>query len=421
MRKAIRWLAGLVIAFSLSLAFPVHALASVPAVYDQSLYVGSSWSSAGTYSDSVPGEDSADTDGEIVANANNASAVFQEVEIEGSLPSGDSITVTAYAYGANGGTAGTTWTLTSADVGKEVALPSDVTDAWGLSFLSNASSSSPGEWWLKYTWSTDRELSSTGEILWVTPTWANSPGTSAPSPGSSGPGVTATTGTSVSGGTTYVTTHVSVYYPPPDWNAITSEVAQKIGALFPPIPAPPTDTDEISASSSITPPEVPGPPALNVPTIVVPSDPPEPGTESVNLLQGFTPIEVPMSSSQAFNIQDPLASLPHTSASAPPVPGQSGIVGFTPSAPTLLTASPLPGFTAPGAALGPGYAPPGTAPMGIMPNFSGPSEAGGGPVPVITGSASGEMPLPGESGEPTPGYTVGGGTSGPSYDFGGGG
>jgi len=385
---------------------------AAPSIYYQTVYVGNEWTISGTYDDSIPEEDASDTNGEIDADSTGATtSYFTSFQFQGTIPTTAIIDISWYSFGPNGGTYIGQSQVSSTQIGQQINAP--YANAWGMSFtITDTDASTPGgQVWLHETWSNATDVSSTGEVIWDTPSWATSGTTT---------GTTSTTSTSSTGTTVDTTVNVTVNAPPPpDWNQITTEIADKIWSQVPPIPAPPTGSDQITASNTIQQPVQTAPPDLQTPTVQTPSSPPEPGTETTDFIGGYTPINVPTSDSTPFNIQDPLANLPHAPTGSEPVPGNVGPTGYTPlvgeSYPT-----PAPGVSAPTAPNGPTFAPPGTAPVGIMPDYTGGQSGTNGPTPTNTSNSTSATPSPASSGAIVPGYTIGAMGAAPSYTFGGG-
>lgn len=394
MQKLRRWVVFCLVSASLfsylSLNIPV-ALAA-PSVYYNSVYVGNVWTGPGTYDDSVPEEDTTDTTGEILANINNAAADFTKYDITGQLGSGATISVQYWYATISGGviqseTQVSSATLSAANLNTTISVPSGVNE---LRFTATETANEGGQWNLVSTWSTDTQLSTTGQINWGTPPWTSS----------GGGGGTVTT-TSVTGNTT--TVDVSVSFPaPPNWDQITSEIADKILSGFPAVPAPPSGSGSITvppviqdptpslSSVQLTPASTQG---LTNPPITAPQAPPETGATTYSFTDGYTPISVPYTGETPFTFSDPTGNLPHSPVGSMPIPGQTPASTLDPS--LVGTTYPAPPYTV------------GIASSGPMPSMSSPNTTGG-PVPTFSGYGGGSFPSPGLTGAALPGYTYGG-------------
>ncbi|RIV28815.1 hypothetical protein D2Q93_02135 [Alicyclobacillaceae bacterium I2511] len=385
---------------------PPMVVLAAPTIYNQSIYVGNVWTGPGTYDDSVAEQDGNDSTGEISANVNNGSAVFTNMELQGQLGSGATITVQYWSttYGSGGVVLSETQVgsanLTAADLGKQLSVPAGVNS---LRFSATETGNEGGEWYLNETWSTDTQLSSTGEILWESPPW----NTSAPGSGS------VTTSTTTTGATADI--NVVVNFPsPPNWDAITSEIANKILSGIPAVLPPPGGLNSITVPAGLTTPNLVGPNlptadtnGLSTPGATVPITPPESIPTSYEFITGYSDISIPFSNSTPFSIGDPIASLPYMPVGSMPIPGATGTAPFVPSAPSLTYPDPQPSGTLPIFSSGP---------IPSLPDSSG----GLGPVPSFSSTGVSD-PVPSESSSTAPTYTYLPGATGPSYTYPGGG
>ncbi len=330
-------LATAVACLLISLSLPGKAGAStVPATYQQTLYVGNYWTAAGTYNDSL--QQQGDPSEEIVADVYDLTTSFSGFELTGYLPSDAEVQM---EYLNNQGTMIGTANITSAQLNQEItALP---TGTWGMIMHIYEPSNSAGDVWLTETWSNAYAESTSGAVLWVTPPWGY---TTAPTTGL-GPG----------------------WPPPPNWTQIEQEIGHDIWFEAPPIPPPPSGSSQVSAPPPITAPVLTG----------IPQSPPDQSL-TVDFTSGYTPITVSTSGSSAFAIGDP-ENLPHQAPGAILVPGSAPAVGFTPVAPSLVNSSPAPSASAP---------PPASGPSTL---FSG-SYAGGGPQPAVGAPIPGTGAIP---------------------------
>jgi hypothetical protein len=369
------------------------AYASVPDVYHNPLVVGNEWFGPGTYDDGVPEVQPENIYGIIVADTTDVGDVFTDFQVNGQLGPQAVVQVTFYAQGSGPGQVGQalgTITLTSADMGKKIHITRN--DVYGLSFQASVNDSVGGNFWLYETWSTDTNISTTGEVLWGTPSWANSGGTS----GSTG-------GTSPA---------------PPDWDQIAEIFIQHWIQDMPPIPDPPSPP-------TIPAPIDPGPPVnpptdFNIPTIPTPQPPAEYQPDNSNWTSGTSDaIDVPTSGDSAFDIGDPVQQMPHDPPGYQPKPGQEPDQGYTPSPSGYTDETPTTGNTPPSGGSGPTPQDPDGNILGDIPVYQG--QAPGNtdtPAPGYSAPPDANGPQPGYTGDSAPTYQPGGGgTDTPVYNF----
>ncbi len=340
------------------------ATTTVGTTNSTSLYAGNYWTAAGTYNDSLVNEGNGSE--QLVANIYDTTATFAGFEMSGFLPSDAQVQM---EYQNNQGTIIGTANITASQLNQEItAIP---TSTWAIIFHIYEPSNSAGDVWVTATWSLDTNGTS-WETLWATPPWAY---TTAPTSGL-GPGCP----------------------PPPNWTQIEQEIGHDIWFEAPPIPAPPSGSDQVSAPPPITAPVLTG----------IPQVPPD-QSMSVNFTSGYTPIAVPTAGSSAFTIGDP-QNLPHQAAGVVVIPGSAPAVGFTPIAPSLVNTSPVPSASAPPAASGPSTLFSGTYAGGAPQPATGAPTPGTGAIPQTTPPASGTGPWPSNFtgstySNPTPSYS----------------
>lgn len=373
----------------------VHAATT----YTKSLDIGNIWTQSGTYDDSLV--EQGYTNNEIMNDTSDNSIMFHDFQVNASLDSTATVTVSFWNIQLSGGSYinGTptllgSETLSSSQIGTEVPVPSAYTNANGISIDATETASSGSGWfYLHETWGDATSYSSNGEVLYDTPSYATS--TSTPP--------TTTPITSVTGAGT-----VNVYSveTPPDWSAIEQGTADDIINDIPPVDSPPSGSNAITVSSqlSITPPAAQQ--SISTPVINnVPSAPPETGATNFDFTDSgdTSAIAVPTTDSKPFSISDPMAGM--TYSTSIPVPGSAPDASMVPVSPGGST--PVPNISVPVASSGPAYVG-STALLGSVPLPSGAASAGGGPTPSVASPAS--------TGTPSP--TPGGSTSLPQFSFG---
>ncbi len=330
------WAVGMIVSLLFS---PIAMASTVPTIFYNSAYVGNSWTYSGNYDDSLPEEGYPSE--QIVADTHDYTTSFSSYEISGYLPPDAEVDVT---YQDSSGSFIGSKTLYAADLNKQIMTPPGT---WGMIFWAYESSNTAGDYWLTETWSNAYNVSTSGEVIWTQPSWGF---TTAPSGSGSS----------------------SSFTPPPNWTQIEQEIGHDIWFEAPPIPAPPSGSDQITAS-----------PALTTPTITAPQEPTISVGQSFNFTSGYSAISVPTTGSSAFTIGDP-NNLPHQPAGTILIPGQVGSVGYTPAAPSIANSNPLPSDTPPAGNSGP------------APNASQPSSMSG-PTPGVSQPLYGTGAIPGTS------------------------
>jgi hypothetical protein len=369
------------------------AYAATPDVYYNPLVVGNEWFGPGTYDDGVPEVQPENIYGIIVADTTDVGDVFTDFEIKGQLGPQTVVQVTMYAQGSGPGQVGQalgTMTLTSADMGQKIHITRD--DVYGLSFQASVNDSSGGNFWLYETWSTDTNISTTGQVLWGTPSWATSGGTSG-----------------TTGGTCP---------PPPDWDQVAETFIQHWIQDMPPIPDPP-DPPTIPGPIDPGPPTNP-PTDFNIPNIPTPQPPAEYQPDNSDWTSGTSDaIDVPTSGDSSFDIGDPVQQMPHDPPGYQPKPGQEPDQGYTPSPSGYTDDTPTTGNTPPSGGSGPTPQDPDGNILGDIPVYQGQAPGNADtPAPGYSAPPDASGPQPGYTGDSAPTYQPGdGGTDTPVYNF----
>lgn len=388
-------------------AVPPSLTWATPAVYDNPLVVGNQWWGPGTYDDGIPEVQAQNVYGIIVADTSDVGDVFTDFLIQGHLGSQADIQVTFWSQGSGPGQVGPSIggiTLHASDMGHKIHISQS--GVYGLSFMANDAGMDGGDFWLETTWSTDTDISTTGQVNWAKPSWA----TDGSSGGSTSPGDTTPSGDST------------------DWGQVAQTWWDTWAADIPPIPAPPgaPEPPDIVPPAIPSPPDVPvpglpTPPStdLNVPAISTPTPPPETAPMQEDWTSGASnaiPVSIPSPGQDAFTIPDP-TDLPHGDPGQQPVPGSVPDPGVGTPHPGGSMPTPSTGGSAPSGASGP--QPSGSAPalLGSIPTYTGSTANGGdGPIASFPGASEPPPPSPGQTG--TPVYTGGtGAQSTPVYQF----
>lgn len=370
---------------STGVAWAYQGLDNAQGYYAANLYMGTQWSTSGTYGDgvsyTVPSSAAGNGDpGDLVVNnsedtyggSNPTSdpnfpeppGQWQYLLFQGAMPSTATMTINLYGYGSNLDYSYiTSLSITSAQIGKNIDIASYGAHAFDYTITDSGTSTMGGNVWLHTATGTDDEYATQWEFQ--TPPW----GTAVPTYPSSG------------GTSSPATVAVSNFPAPPDWSAITTEIAQKVWGSVPPIPAPPAATESVTSPVILDPPPVAvaplsaaGTAGLSAPGLTgIPTAPPDtlPPWSGFDLTTGYASISVPTTGSQAFSIPDP-GDLPHQAAGVAPIPGSVGSVGFLPTAPGLVAPSPVPSAPPPVPTSG------GPIPSAVVPGS-------GGPVPNLPG------------------------------------
>lgn len=404
-----RFFVGLVMVPLFALFYITPAFAA-PTIYYETIYVGNIWNSEGQYDDSVPEEDPPNTQGAFVVDSANPNDgdTMTKFELYGSMSSTAQLQFTFYGPPPGGSGLGPVIgqkVYYASDLNKILSVP--FSGVWGASFTINDldPSTTGGQVYLHETWSTDTDISSTGEMIWATPSWASTSG-----------GSTVSTSTSVSGATVNLTVNVTVP-PPPDWQQVADTFVNTFINDMPPIPDPPAPPAPQPPPTDSGMPNDP-PNGFSDPPIVTPQPPQEQPGDTSDWTSG-TSDAVPFSTTgdSSFDIGDPIGSLPHDPPGTQPIPGSSPTTGYTPN-PSGYGGAPTTGQSAPQP---PGSIPTyngGTSPIGSAPTPTGTgSISSGGPSPTYSGGSS-PTASPSNTGSSTPTYNPGTNAgSTPSYSF----
>lgn len=387
--------------------------ADAASIWYPTQYVANTWDGPGLYDDGLE-EAYGYSNDDWMQDADDDTKMISAFQVNGALGDQATVTVQEWMITTNssgqitaGPVAEGSINLIAKDMGTKVSTNVQCN---AISVEATENGQESGYFYLHEMWGDPTPYTSSGETIWPTPSYADSSGGDTVSQ-------SGTTSVTTDNSTTNVTVTQTVNINPPDWDQITSEIADKIAGEFPPVQPPPDGSDQIDAQPPITGQDLtPDIPNVNVPELgstpsaSTPSEPPEMGDTSYDF-SSYSAISVPTSDSVPFSIPDP-NDLPHQDPGTILIPGQAPPSSMIPGNSGLTYPNPTPNDTEPSYSGGPSseYVPSGDS-SGPTPSAPGPTQGTTPtPSPSTPSGASTDSPSPSAPAVSTPDYSQGSGT-----------